>query len=548
MEMNSKFRLHTTSTLTWVIGLLAGAGGNALALNLNPDGYGQVLIFPYYTVNGGKATLLSLQNRTPFGKALKVRFLESQNGREVLDFNLYLAPHDVWTGSIYALDEASPAVLSTADESCTVPAIKHGTTLPEANGRRYLAFTNAAYTNGPGGNHNDAGADELTRTRDGHIEVIEMGIVGNGTGASAQRTLDAISNDGDGTPRNCAQLIDAWNAQSANAYWRNDPLAASDLIAPAAANGGGWLVGSAGIVNGARGTQLTYTADAIEGFSVSILHGAPGAGNRPQLSDANWPTADGATAHWTFNGALHTSRFPASRAVDAVSALFTQAVLHNEFAVIPGANNIQILASEWILTFPTKRFYVDPKKTAAAIAPFSHRFASVTERFAGAGVGFLPTCHDREGMSWVFGEGENVYCKYSFAGQIPEQQEPNVFAETAVLTFRQPTASATTSNIASAPFAINMDLAPENLVGRMSARFYTDFDPHVISTTEDAISRPDLDGQRLVGMPVTGLWIEETRTTSVLANFAGIWKHRGTRCIVPSGAEPRFACPTGAAP
>ena len=33
-------------------------------------------------------------------KAIKVRFREAQNSAEVLDFNLYLSPFDVWTAKI----------------------------------------------------------------------------------------------------------------------------------------------------------------------------------------------------------------------------------------------------------------------------------------------------------------------------------------------------------------------------------------------------------------------------------------------------------------
>jgi hypothetical protein len=50
-----------------------------------------VLIYPYYTVNAGLARCL-LVNTTPAGKALKVRIHEGYNGRDVLDFNLYLSP------------------------------------------------------------------------------------------------------------------------------------------------------------------------------------------------------------------------------------------------------------------------------------------------------------------------------------------------------------------------------------------------------------------------------------------------------------------------
>src|SRR5262245_65442656 len=72
-----------------------GVTGAAQAVNVNPDGLGQVLIYPYYTtrVDGaGNAygTLLSVINSTGSAKAVKGGFLEGQNSREVLDFNLLL--------------------------------------------------------------------------------------------------------------------------------------------------------------------------------------------------------------------------------------------------------------------------------------------------------------------------------------------------------------------------------------------------------------------------------------------------------------------------
>ena len=79
-----------------------GAAGAAQAVNLNPDGLGQVLIYPYYTTRADAAgnvynSLLSVVNSTASVKAVKVRFLEGKNSREVLDFNLFLSPKDVWT-------------------------------------------------------------------------------------------------------------------------------------------------------------------------------------------------------------------------------------------------------------------------------------------------------------------------------------------------------------------------------------------------------------------------------------------------------------------
>ena len=77
----------TAAVLAGLAGV-AGIAGTAQAVNLNPDGLGQVLIYPYYTANDGNQTILSVVNTTDQAKAVKVRFLEGFNSREVLDFNL----------------------------------------------------------------------------------------------------------------------------------------------------------------------------------------------------------------------------------------------------------------------------------------------------------------------------------------------------------------------------------------------------------------------------------------------------------------------------
>src|SRR5215813_5098195 len=86
------------------LGALSGMGA-AEAVNLAPEGLGQALIYPYYTVRNGAQgfaynTLLSVVNTTASAKAVKVRFLEGKNSKEVLDFNLFLSPFDVWTAAI----------------------------------------------------------------------------------------------------------------------------------------------------------------------------------------------------------------------------------------------------------------------------------------------------------------------------------------------------------------------------------------------------------------------------------------------------------------
>ncbi len=115
-----------------------GVAGTANAVHVNPDGLGQVLIYPYYTVRAKAVptdpiagvptfegaqfnSLLSVVNSTASAKAVKVRFLEGKDSREVLDFNLYLSAHDVWTAGI--LPTADGAGIVTFDKSCTTPVV-----------------------------------------------------------------------------------------------------------------------------------------------------------------------------------------------------------------------------------------------------------------------------------------------------------------------------------------------------------------------------------------------------------------------------------------
>jgi hypothetical protein len=107
-------RKNLTSAVLAGLAGVAGIAATAQAVNINPDGLGQVLIYPYYTVNGGNVTLLSVVNTTENAKAVKVRFNEGLNTREVLDFNLYLSPFDVWTAALFN-DDGTPTMRTGKD-------------------------------------------------------------------------------------------------------------------------------------------------------------------------------------------------------------------------------------------------------------------------------------------------------------------------------------------------------------------------------------------------------------------------------------------------
>jgi hypothetical protein len=132
---------------------------NANAVYVSPDGVGQALIYPYFTAqssNGGDFnTYLSISNgQTP--KAVRVRFREGRNGRELLGFNLLLGSNDTWAASI--VPTAEGARLLSRDSSCAVPAVAS------------RDFSDASFT----GTNADGQGEDRARLREGYVEVLEM--------------------------------------------------------------------------------------------------------------------------------------------------------------------------------------------------------------------------------------------------------------------------------------------------------------------------------------------------------------------------------------
>src|SRR5258708_19955410 len=75
--------------------VLAGLGAvatTAEAVYKNPDNTGQVLIYPYYTVQAGFSTYVTIVNTTSAAKALKIRFREGKTTAEAEDHNIFLSP------------------------------------------------------------------------------------------------------------------------------------------------------------------------------------------------------------------------------------------------------------------------------------------------------------------------------------------------------------------------------------------------------------------------------------------------------------------------
>jgi hypothetical protein len=320
--------------------VLAGLGvaaGTAEAVYRNPDNTGQVLIYPYYTVNtirnNSYNTYISITNTTSTTKVLKVRFREGRTSAEVLDFNLYLSPNDMWVapiGPAAAGATVPPSIFPAVsppngDKSCTNPPIPAGG----------QPFTNVAYSSNVISPGDDLPGTGLERTREGYVEVFEMATL-SGAPAAAVTHPSGIGT----TPPNCA-LVQG-NTVLANLGTLNPPA--------------GGLYGTAQIVNVANGSIFSYVADALDAYSITPYY---------QEVTTNLPTLGGSvnpTNSLVFaNNNAYFDNFTggasgAAAGSQAVAAVFMHSAVLNNYILDTGnATN-----TDWVMTFPVKREFVVP--------------------------------------------------------------------------------------------------------------------------------------------------------------------------------------------
>jgi hypothetical protein len=375
--------------------IAAGLGSSMIAsaaINVSTNGIGEALLFPYYSAIDGNQTFITVANTTGDAKAVKVRFREGVGSRDVLDFTLYLSPFDHWSAVVFR--DGDTVILRTEDESCTVPRIKGGPA-PAAFSTTRISDL---YT----------GDSKANRVSEGHIEILEMAVLGAGTIAPS------ITHTDSGVPLDCTAPLD-WTAAVAQktfgpgvtyAVEDNDNLTGANESSFLHTPSGG-LYGHVAIFNPTDGTWFTYNGTALNGWAEGPLWFPQNASGKaglspytmdlglafdegvanesglveyfdlPDLSTPALPMPDntgsytgsqfangvtpavaqafqgsgalvGATADYPFIGG------PAAEAKrDAVTGALMRAGLVNDYITSTG------LETEWVVTFPTRYLHVN---------------------------------------------------------------------------------------------------------------------------------------------------------------------------------------------
>ena len=312
--------------------LAAFSSANAVYVSTDT---GQVLIGPYYTVQNGQETILSIVNTSADTKAIKVRFLEAVNSRDVLDFNLYMSPFDVWTAKL-THDEGTGGVrIISPDESCTTPII------PEEG----EPFRKIAYDGTHPDYPLDGGDTTYARLREGHFEIIEMGIADPDSLGAWDRNDDGIPDSthvaGSGIPERCATFVENWTIPTGE--WDESNPLTLDTLPPT-----GGLFGSAAVIDVQVGTEFDVPLTVLDQFSLLPIHARPGT-LKPDLRDA-FPSISEVRAS---DKTLYVDAWDFG--VNAVSAVLMADRIFQEYSVNP---NVEA-ETAWVVSFPTKHEHVD---------------------------------------------------------------------------------------------------------------------------------------------------------------------------------------------
>ncbi len=311
-----------------------GVAGTAEAVHINSDGMGEVLLYPYYTVRSPKGsnasankfdTYVAVTNTTDQVKAVKLRFLEGRRSAEVLDFNLFLSPFDMWTGAI--LRTSNGAMLVSNDTSCVLPnnlfAVKDPTdALAQIQGTPNV-FKNYQYQTA-----NDGDVFGLDRVREGHFEMIEMAVITRAVDVTAATHVN-------GVPGNCKHFELTETSPAAFVAFT------AALLPPE-----GGLFGRASLVNPLSGTNFTYDAVALDDWSDVVNYSSTGA-TSPAITDAS-----PATSRVFTNAGLVTADW--TNPEEAVSATLMHSSLANEYVL----DTATASGTDWVITFPTKSGHV----------------------------------------------------------------------------------------------------------------------------------------------------------------------------------------------
>ena len=354
---------------------------NTRGLSVSEGGTGHSLVIPYFNAQNGNMTVLHVVNTdTVHGKLAKVRFRSAANSDDILDFQVFMSPGDVWTAAVTEGADGV-AALTTADGTCTLPALAKGVPQPFVTDRLSEKAGNIA-----------------NQTREGYVEIFNMadidGLSMYGAGRTAKSALYTAIKHVNGTAP-CTDAV--LNASLANIT--DETVArAYGLDTPTTGLMGDWYIINvaqsttfAGAATALTAVQTVGGTDAGRGNFVHFPQNAAAAPN-PEANTSD-PLFRVAFTRNNANAAVTEAALEASNydlpdmstpytlddaAADVVDTRVQAFNLTRALAVTSitnqYANDPTITAkTDWVFSMPTRRYSVAANYKAATTAASDYR-------------------------------------------------------------------------------------------------------------------------------------------------------------------------------
>jgi len=353
------------------LGIAAAMGGvagtasaqTANTLEFNREGVGHILLVPYFSTQDGNVSALNIVNTdTVNGKALKIRFRGASNSDDVYDFQVFLSPSDVWTAGI-SRGADGRSQLATTDKSCTLPANVNGSFIVDR-------LPTAAQA-----------TDRNAETREGYIEVLNMGDIYEGSTGSNARALYNATKHVNGVAPCTTSVMSALTRENSASYLRNPTTGlygnwtiinttrivaySGEATAIEARNASTGVAGTGAIVYwDQRSTGIT-PADAAANTADPLL-----VGSSPWVSPARYDLPDLSTP---YTAGTSTPTVQAWELSNSIAARQIVGEFYNLASV--GA------ATDWVVAFPTRRYFAAVRYTGSGAPAAVYNSSSLNVYF-----------------------------------------------------------------------------------------------------------------------------------------------------------------------
>jgi hypothetical protein len=337
------------------LGVAAAMGGfagtasaqSANTLEFNPLGVGHILIVPYFSTQDGNVSALNIVNTdTVNGKAIKVRFRGASNSDDIYDFQVFLSPSDVWTAGISRGSDGR-SMLATTDKSCTLPFNVNGSFIVD----RVATAAQAG--------------DRNAETREGYIEVLNMGDIYDGGAGTNSRALYNATKHVSGVAPCTTSVLSAITRENSATYLRNPTTGlmanwtiinttrvvaySGEAAAIEARNASTGVTGTGAIVYWDQRSTGISPADAAANTADPLL-----VGSSPWVSPARYDLPDLSTP---YTAGTSTPTVQAWELSNAIAARQIVGEFYNLASV--GA------ATDWVVSFPTRRYFAAVRYTGS---------------------------------------------------------------------------------------------------------------------------------------------------------------------------------------